>query len=356
MLDLFSMYSSLPLGYNDSVFDESFEQQMRDISKWKVSNCEFQTEQSIEFDQKFSSFGTNKNYKYFHYCCTGSLAIEAAIKTAILYKKHKNPKILCISNSFHGINGYGGFCTSRDSHFSNRVLPFPASHVITVNMEDGSQAIKTAIDNHDITAILVEPIQCSAGDILLDPEYIRKINIICKTHDIPFILDEIQTGFAVTGKLWYFETLQIIPDIVVFGKKTQTSGIMATEKYSEIFVNSYMLEPTWAGDLLDMVRCTYIMKAYDTYNIMDNVSTMSEYVKNNISTNGAFKFQNIGFLMSMHFEDEKTRNIFFTKMLNHGILTNKTSAKTIRLRPNLKLSKADADLFMDKINTIFMEI
>ena len=94
------------------------------------------------------------------------------------------------------------------------------------------------------------------------------------------IFDEIQIGFGATGNLWYFQHLEILPDVVIFGKKTQLSGIMTTEKMSDIFKkkNSIRLEVTWDGDVSDMIRCKYIMKAYMKYDILSNVRRSSKYL------------------------------------------------------------------------------
>ena len=74
--------------------------------------------------------------------------------------------------------------------------------------------------------MIVEPVQCSAGDIHFDKQFFKEIRQACDEYDVPLVFDEIQVGFGGTGKLWYYEHLDIEPDVVIFGKKTQLSGIM----------------------------------------------------------------------------------------------------------------------------------
>ena len=101
-LDFFGMYASLPLGYNHSIFrTDKYKDEMLKASTWKVNNCEFVSDETIEFDKLFSEYAGRGAFKHFHYSCTGALAIEAAIKTCMEYKKHKEPKIISFHNSFH---------------------------------------------------------------------------------------------------------------------------------------------------------------------------------------------------------------------------------------------------------------
>ena len=102
-------------------------------------------------------------------------------------------------------------------------------------------------------------------------EFFEGIRRISSNYNIPLIFDEVQTGFGATGKKWYFENLNIVPDILVFGKKTQLSGIMVNKNFGNIFEKPIRLEVTWDADLIDMVRCKYVIRAYKKYNILKNV-------------------------------------------------------------------------------------
>ena len=103
---------------------------------------------------------------------------------------------------------------------------------------------------------LAKEIGLSPGDTLLkingkpvidhlDYEFMRGIRELCTELGVPLIFDEIQTGFCATGKTWFFEHIDIVPDIVIFGKKAQVCGIMVTEEFSSIFKSKYkMLDTT----------------------------------------------------------------------------------------------------------------
>ena len=97
-------------------------------------------------------------------------------------------------------------------------------------------------EDKNIGCILIEPIQCTYGDYYFTNQFFIGVRKLSEEFDIPLIFDEIQTGFCATGNIWYFQHLPITPDIVVFGKKTQLSGIMVNKKFSKIFQNPIRLE------------------------------------------------------------------------------------------------------------------
>ena len=345
ILDFFGMYASLPLGYNHPIFKtkEFIDEYMR-VASFKVNNCEFVSNETLEFDRMFAEFAGKGIYQQFHYSCTGALAVEAAIKTCLEYKNYHSPKILSFENSFHGINSYGSFITSRFPGADARLSGLPEQYSIKtkVDIRDVARNLRT----NDITCVFVEPIQCSAGDIHHDKEFFSRLRSVCDDYDVPLVFDEIQIGFGGTGKLWYFEHLGIVPDIVVFGKKTQLSGIMVKNKYGAIFNpdRSVRLEVTWDGDVADMVRCKYVMRAYEQYNILENVNKQSEKIIDGLSQFKEIQnLRNCGLIIGFDLQDKEQRDIFVKESYKNGLICNTTGEKSIRLRPNLNLSSSEAD-------------
>ena len=237
-LDFFGQYSTLALGYNHHIFkNQNFIDEIFRVGHQKITNCEILSEESADFDQTFRSYTSKGIFTHYHYTCTGALAIESAIKTAMDYKGNNHHRVITFRGSFHGINGYGGIFTDRFDPVKNRLSGFPGSYwksfdnpVIqyhdnkpVVNEEKLQKVlnqIEDVIKNEkNVCAILVEPIQCTFGDFYFPNEFFKQIRNICSKYDIPLIFDEIQIGFGGTGNVWFFENLSIQPDILVFGKK-----------------------------------------------------------------------------------------------------------------------------------------
>jgi L-lysine 6-transaminase len=357
-LDFFGMYASLPLGYNHEVFKESlYVEQMKEACHLKINNCEFVSDETLEFDKIFSSFCNKANYVNFHYTCTGALAVESAIKTCIHHTDYREPLVLSFTNSFHGINSYGGFITDRFKPADKKLSGFPEPFSLKIPASE--------LDNFSLysdvkpTCVVVEPIQCSAGDIHHSLEFFKKLRKFCDNLEVPLIFDEIQTGFGGTGKLWYYEWLGITPDIVIYGKKTQLSGIMVNEKYSKIFINgeSTRLEVTWDADLLDMIRCKQIIKAYKKFNVLENVEKMGSFLLSSLSELPYLQnTRGKGLIIAFDLKTASERDLFVDQVYKNGMIVNKTGSKSIRIRPNLCLTKQEAKKAISILNKSLQEI
>ena len=344
-LDFFGMYASLPLGYNHEIFQtKEFVHEILRVSKFKVNNCEFVSDESLEFDHLFSEYCARGLFKKFHYACTGALAIEAAIKTAIEYKKAKSPRILSFHNSFHGINSYGGFVTSRFPGADIRLNGFP--EIFSTKIDCDLEQVKEKLLEENITCILMEPIQCSAGDIHHDLLFFEGLRALCNEFDVPLIFDEIQIGFGGTGKLWYYEHLTITPDIVVFGKKTQLSGIMVKEEFATLLSpeRGVRLEVTWDGDVVDMVRCKHIIKHYQNNKILESVLESGKYLMSKLKEIEALEnVRGIGLIVGFDLKNNEKRDKLMILLYNSGLICNSTGEKSIRLRPALNIGKKELD-------------
>lgn len=361
-LDFFGQFASLPLGYNHEIFNDlEFRSAYLRAASVKVSNCETISDEAQEFLKEFSGHQDMAGYRYFYFCCTGALAIEAAIKTAIDYKESSNSMIIGLKESFHGINSYGGFLTDKFYPVSDRLDGFPqlgwhrvispkiiyANNVIdeqatNINMEQCIKEILAGIEQfgkENIAAILIEPIQATYGDNYLSLEFFKEIRQICDQYNICLVFDEIQTGLGATGKMWYFQYLDIEPDIVVFGKKVQSAGIMCKEKYGKIFQTPIRLEVTWDSTVADMIRGTYVLRAYKKYDILDNVNKRgAELAEGLINIQTIKNVRNKGLLAAFDFDYSEQRDKFFKEATRLRFLCNKTRDKTIRLRPSLSAS------------------
>ena len=346
-LDLFSMFSSLPLGYNHLIFDESFDQKIKPIAHLRMCNNLFNSRELESFKKKFLEVSFHNN---LHFCSTGALAVEAAIKCGFEFKKKPDSIVLGLKNSFHGINSWGFMTDTEISSVKNRVIHYPRNNWSLHSLDELIEKLEKQPLN--VSAVIIEPIQCTSGDIYLDTIKLKRIQELCNICEICFIVDEIQTGFGVTGEMWYSKTIGLNPDIIIFGKKSQISGIMTNEKYSEAINSKYRkLEVTWDGDLIDAIRSEFILKAIKKYALLENVNEKSDILRNELSS----KFDNYrstGHLIAFDFKNKAKRDDFVNQALSNLLLVNPTSEKSIRLRPNLAFSNNELDVLLEKINKI----
>ena len=345
-LDLFSMFSSLPLGYNHSIFDESFDQKIRPISYLRMSNNLFHSDELNSFENKFKTISFHNN---LHFCSTGALAVEAALKCAFTYAKDPNSIVVGAKNSFHGINGWG-FVTDNDLvSVTHRVEDYPRNDWKNIELTMMASYISDNINK--ISSVIIEPIQCTAGDVHLDASILKNIESVCKQNDICFIVDEIQTGFGTTGQMWYSKKIGLDPDIIVFGKKSQICGVMVNDKYSEAIHSQYRkLEVTFDGELIDAVRGEYILNAIEKYSLLERVKKNSIILHNELSE-AYDNYRSVGHLIAFDCKNKNERDKLVEKAYSNRLLLNPTGEKSIRVRPNLAFSNNELDEFLVKLKS-----
>ena len=230
--------------------------------------------------------------------------------------------------------------------------------MFSIKLDMSISAVHNQLKSGDITCILVEPIQCSSGDIHHEASFFHDLQSLAAEYNVPVVYDEIQIGFGATGRLWYFEHLGTSPDIVVYGKKTQLSGIMAKEKFFETFSreNCTKLEVTWDADMLDMIRCKYIIRAYKEYGILENVKKQEKRLVSGLKSMPALKnIRNSGLIVGFDLQSVGKRDTIVKKLYKNGLICNQTGQKSIRVRPNLNLKDSETDIALDIIESSLRE-
>jgi 4-aminobutyrate aminotransferase len=159
---------------------------------------------------------------------TGAEAIENAVKIA--RSATGRTGIIAFSGAFHGRTMMGMALTGKVVPYKTGFGPFPAEvyHVPFptalhgVSVEDSLRALqllfKADIDPKRVAAILIEPVQGEGGFYVAPPELIRGLRRLCDEHGILLIADEIQTGFARTGKWFAMEHHDVAPDLMTTAK------------------------------------------------------------------------------------------------------------------------------------------
>ena len=103
----------------------------------------------------------------------------------------------------------------------------------------------------------LEPFQGEGGDNHFRKEFFVALRQLADENEAMLILDEVQTGGGLTGKMWAHEHF-VKPDLISFGKKTQVCGFMAGKRIEEVPENVFKVasrvNSTWGGGLVDMVR------------------------------------------------------------------------------------------------------
>jgi 4-aminobutyrate aminotransferase/(S)-3-amino-2-methylpropionate transaminase len=159
---------------------------------------------------------------------SGAEAVENAVKIA---RAHTNrPAILAFRGGFHGRTLLGTTLTGMSAPYAQNFGPFAPDifHTVFPNPYRGigTEAALAALDDlfatevapERVAAILVEPVQGDGGFLPAPPAFLQALRQVTRRHGMVLILDEIQTGFGRTGRLFGFEHAGIRPDLVTVAK------------------------------------------------------------------------------------------------------------------------------------------
>ena len=159
---------------------------------------------------------------------TGAEAVENAVKIARAYTKRS--AVLAFAGGFHGRTLYTSGLTGKVFPYKAGFgplpgeiyhLPFPADY-LGVTPEQAFAALdhvfKADVEPERVSALIIEPVQGEGGFYVAPREFLRKLREICDKHGIVMIVDEIQTGFARTGRMFAIEHAGVEPDLMTLAK------------------------------------------------------------------------------------------------------------------------------------------
>lgn len=159
---------------------------------------------------------------------TGAEAVENAVKIARAYTRR--PGIIAFGGGFHGRTFMTMALTGKVAPYKIGFGPFPGSvyhahypnELHGVSIEQALQSLthlfKADIAPDQVAAILLEPVQGEGGFNIAPPEFMQALRALCDSHGILLIIDEVQSGFARTGKLFASEYYAIKPDLITMAK------------------------------------------------------------------------------------------------------------------------------------------
>lgn len=150
---------------------------------------------------------------------SGAEANECAIKTARKYSADKKgPEyftIITLENSFHGRTITTLSATGQE-HYHELFQPLTPGFIHTP--ANDFPALKKAVLENKVCAVMIECVQGEGGVIALDEEFVKKTEKLCKDEDVLLIVDEVQTGNGRTGQLYSYQNFGIEPDLVSTAK------------------------------------------------------------------------------------------------------------------------------------------
>ena len=228
---------------------------------------------------------------------TGAEAVENAVKIA--RAATGRPGVIAFTGGFHGRTLMGMALTGKVAPYKIGFGPFPSdvyhapfpNPLHGVSVEDSLRAIdylfKADIEAKRVAAIIFEPVQGEGGFYQAPLEFVRGLRRICDEHGILLIADEVQTGFARTGKLFAMNHYDVSADLMTMAKSLAggmpLSGVVGRADVMDAAAPGG-LGGTYAGNPLAVASALAVLEIIDEEKLCERATRLGDKLKSKLET------------------------------------------------------------------------
>ncbi|NDD93072.1 aspartate aminotransferase family protein, partial [bacterium] len=352
----------------------------------KISVGSFTSEPRVELMERIAEHRPAADIHRTQLYSGGAEAVESALRLA---KCHTGKsEFVSFSGGFHGKTM--GVLSLMGSDFKHGLGPMvPGNHVATYAdcfrcplklqypgcgmacVEASKKSVKMNLTGK-VAAVIVEPMQGSAGNIIPPSEFLPAVRQLADELGALLICDEMITGFGRTGKYWGSEHSGVRPDIVTIGKQfgggVPISGLITTDAISSAapWSNPSGSSSSYGGNPLVSAAAATALRIIDEEKLVENSRKMGEYFLKKLQPM-ADKYPFVGevrgaglFLAIELVKDQKTREALpkaithrvFMEFVKRGLLTMSYDSR-FRIQPAMTIDTATIDASVAIISEVF---
>ena len=323
------------------------------------------------------------------FVCTGSEANDLAYRIAQTYTNAKD--VMVMENAYHGhtntlidlspykFNGKGGLGQKDFVHIAD--MPDGLRGKWTYSIDNWMQKyifqVESLVDrlyknNKRLSCFFVESILGCGGQIVLPPNYLKKVFKIMRKRKALCIVDEVQTGFGRVGNhFWGFEEHGIVPDIVTLGKPMGNghpiAGVVTTKKIANKFNNGMEYFNSFGGNPVSCSIGNAVLDVIENENLQNNAKKTGEYfIKSLNHIKSQFpklisEIRGRGFFLGIDIINKKNNipnaklaNFIINSMREKGILlsTDGPFHNVIKIKPPMIFNKDNVDTVCIELSNI----
>jgi acetylornithine aminotransferase len=296
------------------------------------------------------------------FCNSGCEANEAAIKLARLYGHGRgidNPSIIVMEKAFHG-RTLATLSATGNRKVQAGFEPL-VSGFVRVSYNDLEAVRQVAQHNHDVVAVLVEPIQGEGGIRTLDVAYLQQLRKMCDENNWLLMLDEVQCGIGRTGKWFNFQHTDILPDVMTLAKGLGSGvpiGACLTAGNAVGTFKPGNHGSTFGGNPLACTAGLNTLNIIEQEGLLNHADEIGKFIREGLATsllgvNGVKDIRGQGLMIGI--ELDKPCGDLVKQALAQGLLINVTADTVVRLLPPLILSQAEAQQMIDLLSPLIKD-
>ncbi|RLF11337.1 MAG: aspartate aminotransferase family protein [Thermoprotei archaeon] len=291
-----------------------------------------------------------------YFCNSGAEAVEAAIKIA--WKATGKRVIVSMMRGYHG-KTLGALTLTWGQKYREPFEPLPSfsRFVPYGNVDRLREALKD-----DVAAVIVEPIQGESGVIVPPNDYLKQVREECTQRGVLLIIDEVQTGFGRTGRLWACEHWGVEPDIMCLAKGVAGGlpmGVTAAREdvMSKLKVGEHTT--TFGGNPLACAAASATLDSILLDGLLENCRTVGNYMLGELQKlKRDFKVvrdvRGMGFMLAVELRSDIRGALL--SLISEGVLAAYSGRTVIRFLPPLCMSMNEAHVVLRALRKVLSNV
>jgi ornithine--oxo-acid transaminase len=273
-------------------------------------------------------------------------------------------KVIFCEGNFHG-RTMMAVSASNDPDCKDGYGPYlPGIELIPFN---NLPALEKALEDPNVAAFLVEPIQGEAGVMVPEEGYLKKAYDLCKSKNVLFIADEVQTGLCRTGKLLACDHENVRPDVLILGKALSggvmpISAVLADDEIM-LTIKPGQHGSTFGGNPLAGKVAIASLQVLKEEKLAENAEKMGKYFRQEIQKivdelEIVTKVRGKGLLNAIVIKPTKSGKTAWdvcVEFKENGLLAKPTHGDIIRFAPPLVITKEEIGFAVDTIRNVLMK-
>ena len=342
------------------------------------------TENFVQLAERLATVTPDKLQKSF-FCSTGSEANEGAMLLATIYTRRS--EFLALTGGLHGrtklgmsVTGIGMWRTDPNPVGGIHFVPHPYCYRCPLEKkhpdcdlacaDQVETVIKTATSGR-LAALIAEPIQGNAGIVTPPPGYFIRLKEILDAHQALLIIDEVQTGFARTGKMFAIEHYGVTPDIMTMAKAlgngVPISAFIATADIADRYTQPGA--STLGGNPVSSTAALAVLDYIERHHLRENAAARGAQLADGLKDlqrrhpilgdiRGLGLMRGAEFVHADGSPAPAALDAALEKLKDRGILVGKNglARNVMAFQPPLVITAADVDHLLNQLEDVLREI
>ena len=380
-LDCFAGVSVMNCGHANPDITRRICQQVETLQH--VCNI-YLTENFVQLAERLATVTPDKLQKSF-FCSTGSEANEGAMLLATIYTRRS--EFLALTGGLHGrtklgmsVTGIGMWRTDPNPVGGIHFVPHPYCYRCPLEKkhpdcdlacaDQVETVIKTATSGR-LAALIAEPIQGNAGIVTPPPGYFIRLKEILDAHQALLIIDEVQTGFARTGKMFAIEHYGVTPDIMTMAKAlgngVPISAFIATADIADRYTQPGA--STLGGNPVSSTAALAVLDYIERHHLRENAAARGAQLADGLKDlqrrhpilgdiRGLGLMRGAEFVHADGSPAPAALDAALEKLKDRGILVGKNglARNVMAFQPPLVITAADVDHLLNQLEDVLKEL